>query len=141
MSCSQRQLLNSGKRLDIQQLSAIKGGMMHCQPHKHPISHSHPFHFSFAMTVVSPNLYQPIKVGRLTLSHRVVLSPMTRMRTNPANGAVLPVTKEYYAQRASRPGTLLFTEGAIVAPRAGGFPGVPGFWSEEQMASWKEVSW
>ena len=92
------------------------------------------------MTALSANLYQPIKVGRLRLLHRVVLSPMTRIRTNPANGAVLPLAKEYYAQRASRPGTLLLTEGTIIAPRAGGFPGVPGFWSDEQMAPWKEVS-
>ncbi|KAL0066629.1 hypothetical protein AAF712_006433 [Marasmius tenuissimus] len=91
------------------------------------------------MTVAPANLFQPIKVGRLALSHRVVLCPMTRLRTNPATGAVLPLTKEYYAQRASRPGTLLLTEGTITSPRAGGFPGVPGFWSEEQLASWKEV--
>ncbi|KAL0574358.1 hypothetical protein V5O48_007600 [Marasmius crinis-equi] len=84
------------------------------------------------------NLFQPIKVGRLTLSHRVVLSPMTRCRTK-ANGSVLPVAQEYYAQGASRPGTLLFTEGTSVAARAGGIPIIPGIWSDEQMAAWKPV--
>ncbi|KAL0066627.1 hypothetical protein AAF712_006431 [Marasmius tenuissimus] len=92
------------------------------------------------MTIVPANLFQPIKVGRLDLSHRVVLSPMTRLRTNPANGAILPIAKEYYAQRASRPGTLLVAEGTITLPQVMSFlPGLPGFWNEEQFASWKEV--
>ncbi|KAK1229795.1 hypothetical protein PQX77_007143, partial [Marasmius sp. AFHP31] len=90
------------------------------------------------MTTAPSDLFQPIKVGRLALSHRVVLSPMTRLRTN-ANGAVLPIAKEYYAQRASRPGTLLVAEGTITLPQAmNGLPGLPGFWSEEQFGSWKE---
>ncbi|KAL0057621.1 hypothetical protein AAF712_015732 [Marasmius tenuissimus] len=91
------------------------------------------------MTVAPANLFQLTKVRCVALSHRVVLAPMTRLQTNPATGTVLPLTKEYYAQHVSTSGRLLLTEGTITSPQAGGFPGVPGVWSKEQLASWKEV--
>jgi NADPH2 dehydrogenase len=47
--------------------------------------------------------------------------------------------KEYYTQRASTPGTLLITEATFIAARAGGQANVPGIWSEEQIAAWREV--
>ncbi|KAJ3777544.1 hypothetical protein FB446DRAFT_806014 [Lentinula raphanica] len=83
-------------------------------------------------------LFSPIKVGHMRLEHRVVMAPMTRLRTTKTS-AILKVVKEYYAQRASTPGTFLISEGAVISPRATGFPGLPGIWSEEQIAAWKEV--
>lgn len=85
-------------------------------------------------------LFEPIKIGNLQLSHRVVLAPLTRFRTLPTGGLKTDLVKEYYEQRASVPGTLLITEGVFITERAAGFPGVPGFWSEEQIDAWKEVS-
>lgn len=36
------------------------------------------------MTTVSQSkLFSPVEVGSLNLSHRVVMAPMTRMRSNP----------------------------------------------------------
>ncbi|KAK0445625.1 uncharacterized protein EV420DRAFT_1717322 [Desarmillaria tabescens] len=85
-------------------------------------------------------LFQPITVGRLSLSHRVVLAPMTRLRVNPVTfSPLLPSVKDYYVQRAKVPGTLLITEGTIIAPKASGFPGAPEIWTEEQISAWKEV--
>lgn len=46
---------------------------------------------------------------------------------------------EYYGQRAHIPGSLLVTEGTFISPSAGGFPHVPGIWSDEQIAAWKPV--
>ncbi|KAJ4482333.1 NADH:flavin oxidoreductase/NADH oxidase [Lentinula aciculospora] len=88
--------------------------------------------------VATSNLFSPIKVGTMQLNHRVVMAPMTRLRTSNAS-AVLKVTKEYYSQRASTPGTFLISEGTVIAPRATGFPGAPGVWSGEQIVAWKEV--
>ncbi|KAG6817121.1 hypothetical protein H0H87_012642, partial [Tephrocybe sp. NHM501043] len=48
--------------------------------------------------------------------------------------------KDYYAQRASVPGTLLITEATFVDRRAGGYTNVPGIWNDEQIAAWKEVT-
>ncbi|KAK0216371.1 hypothetical protein IW262DRAFT_1475400 [Armillaria fumosa] len=85
-------------------------------------------------------LFQPITVGRLSLSHRVVLAPMTRLRVNPVTfSPLLPLVKDYYVQRAKVPGTLLISEGTIVAPKASGFPGAPEIWTEEQISAWKEI--
>ena len=47
---------------------------------------------------------------------------------------------EYYAQRASVPGTLLITEATFIAPQAGGYANAPGIWSKAQIESWKAVT-
>ncbi|KAF7368519.1 FMN-linked oxidoreductase [Mycena venus] len=93
------------------------------------------------MAASVPKLFQPANVGALHLKHRVVLAPLTRLRTPfPGHVPPLPMMKEYYTQRASTPGTLLFTEATFIAARAGGYPNVPGIWSEEQIAAWKEIT-
>jgi NADPH2 dehydrogenase len=86
----------------------------------------------------SANLFQPTQVGELTLSHRIVLAPLTRARANEQ--LVLPPSAiKYYSDRASLSGSLLITEATIIAPFATGMDTVPGIWSEEQIARWKEV--
>ncbi|KAJ7512703.1 FMN-linked oxidoreductase [Mycena galericulata] len=47
---------------------------------------------------------------------------------------------EYYAQRGSVAGTLLIAEATLIAKKAGGFRNVPGIWSPEQIAGWKQVT-
>ncbi|KAJ7634836.1 FMN-linked oxidoreductase [Roridomyces roridus] len=76
-------------------------------------------------------LFQPVQVGPITLRHRVVLAPSTL----PS-----PIMAEYYGQRARAKGTLLIAEPAFIAPKAGGFIHVPGIWSDEQIAGWKQVT-
>ncbi|OSX61257.1 hypothetical protein POSPLADRAFT_1146971 [Postia placenta MAD-698-R-SB12] len=90
-------------------------------------------------TTVVPKLFQPTKVGKTVLAHRVVMSPMTRCRANAAH-VHGDLAVEYYAQRATVPGTLLITEGTIIVGKAGGIPFVPGIWSDEQVAAWKRVT-
>ena len=81
-----------------------------------------------------PKLFQPIKVGDLTLAHRVVLAPLTRFRGTKFEHVPLPNVKEYYKQRGSTPGTLLITEATFISPQAGGYTNVPGIWSDEQIS-------
>ena len=86
----------------------------------------------------TPALFQPIKVGDVTLAHRVVLAHQTRFRADAAHVHTdLGVT--FYEQRASVPGTLLITEATFISPQAGGYTNVPGIWSDEQISKWKEV--
>ncbi|KAG6918062.1 hypothetical protein DXG01_016718 [Tephrocybe rancida] len=87
-----------------------------------------------------PPLFQAITVGTLTLSHRVVLAPLTRFRANSANVPVLPLVKEYYSQRSTTPGTFVITEGTQIAPIALGTRNDPGIWTEEQTRAWKEIT-
>jgi NADPH2 dehydrogenase len=78
-------------------------------------------------------------VGTAALQHRVVLAPLTRYKASEAHVPYLPLVAEYYAQRASKPGSLLITEATFIAARAGGYAHIPGIWSPEQIAAWKEV--
>ncbi|KAI5860576.1 FMN-linked oxidoreductase [Durotheca rogersii] len=87
----------------------------------------------------SSRLFQPLKVGRVTLQHRLAMAPMTRFRAD-ANHVPLPSVKEYYEQRGAVPGSLLITEGTFITKRAGGYNFAPGIWSQEQIAAWKEVT-
>lgn len=84
-------------------------------------------------------LFTPIRVGRLDLSSRIVMAPMTRFRADD-NHTPLPMVAEYYAQRASTPGTLLITEATFITPQAGGATNIPGIWNDAQIAAWKEVT-
>jgi NADH:flavin oxidoreductase / NADH oxidase family len=91
-------------------------------------------------SISSPALFSPTKVGASQLKHRVVFAPCTRFRCDPETHApIVPLKKTYYEQRASVPGTLIISEGTIVAEKACGMGNVPGIWSTEQMTAWKEV--
>lgn len=88
---------------------------------------------------VMTKLSAPVHVGRLDLSNRIAMAPMTRFRADDSH-TPLPMMVEYYAQRASVPGTLLITEATFISPRAGGAPNVPGIYTSSQIAAWKEVT-
>ncbi|KAF9498849.1 NADH:flavin oxidoreductase/NADH oxidase [Pleurotus eryngii] len=85
-------------------------------------------------------LFQPTKVGRMTLQHRLVLAPLTRNRIDKEGVPILPIVADYYAQRASTSGTFLITEGTMIAREASGADNFPGIWSDEQIASWKKIT-
>lgn len=85
------------------------------------------------------NLFTPLRVGRMELSNRIAMAPMTRFRVNDDH-VPLPLVKEHYAQRASTPGTLLITEATLITPQAGLYANVPGIWNDAQIAAWKEVT-
>ena len=91
------------------------------------------------LPAVSSKLFTPAHVGRMTLAHRIVYAPLTRLRAN-GNGVHGALAVEHYSQRASVPGTLLITEATVVAPFAAGRgPNSPGIWNDEQVAAWKKV--
>ncbi|KAL5412116.1 hypothetical protein PMIN06_009622 [Paraphaeosphaeria minitans] len=87
----------------------------------------------------SSRLFNPLKLGDLQLSNRVAMAPLTRFRTDE-NHVPLPMVAEYYAQRASAPGTLLISEATLISKQAGGYANVPGIYSQEQIDSWKKVT-
>jgi N-ethylmaleimide reductase len=66
------------------------------------------------------------------------LAPLTRMRAAKPSLAPRPLNAEYYAQRAT-PGGLLIAEASPVAATAFGSPGVPGIYTEAQIAGWRKV--
>jgi NADPH2 dehydrogenase len=84
-------------------------------------------------------LFQPLKLGRIDLKQRIVMSPLTRFRADDEH-VPLPYVAEYYGQRASIPGTLLVTEATYISKRHGGYPNAPGIWSKAQINAWKNVT-
>ncbi|KAK0213636.1 hypothetical protein IW262DRAFT_1301107 [Armillaria fumosa] len=88
---------------------------------------------------MSSKLFQPVKVGKMTLQNRVVLAPMSRMRASKVHIPHLPIVKDYYVQRAHTPGTFLVSEATFIAAKAGGMDHAPGIWSDEQIEVWKQA--
>ncbi|KAF5479437.1 hypothetical protein F2P56_000257, partial [Juglans regia] len=81
-------------------------------------------------------LLTPYKMGKFSLSHRVVLAPLTRSRSFgnvPQPHAIL-----YYSQRTSK-GGLLIAEATGVSNTAQGYPETPGIWTKEQVEAWKPI--
>jgi NADH:flavin oxidoreductase / NADH oxidase family len=66
--------------------------------------------------------------------------PLTDSPSPDDDHVQLPFVKEYYAQRASVPGTLLVTEATFISPQASGYANVPGIYTPEMVAAWKEVT-
>ena len=83
-------------------------------------------------------LFKPLQVGANQLAHRVAYAPTTRFRAQ-ANHVPSDLQVQYYDDRLKTPGTLLVTEATVVSAQAGGYPIVPGIWSEEQLKAWKAV--
>ncbi|KAK7030476.1 hypothetical protein VNI00_014063 [Paramarasmius palmivorus] len=87
----------------------------------------------------TPALFTPITIGNgLHLQHRIVHAPVTRLRTSESYSP-LPIMKEYYAQRASTPGTLIIGEASVVHPSQHGVPYACSFYSDEDIQTWKEI--
>lgn len=84
-------------------------------------------------------LFKPLQVGATKLDHRVVMAPLTRFRAD-ADHVPTDVMAQYYAQRAVVPGTLLLSEATFISPQAGGYPNIPGLWTDAQLAAWKKVT-
>ncbi len=86
-----------------------------------------------------PYLLSPLRVGEIDLSHRVILAPLTRMRSTPPGDVPNPLNATYYSQRASE-GGLLITEATQISRLGKGYPGAPGIYSAEQVEGWKLVT-
>jgi 2,4-dienoyl-CoA reductase-like NADH-dependent reductase (Old Yellow Enzyme family) len=84
-----------------------------------------------------PSLFDPLKVGALTLPNRIVLAPLTRSRAHPDTRVPSDLAVEYYRQRASA--GLIISEATSVTPMGVGYAATPGIWSDEQTEGWKKV--
>jgi len=83
-------------------------------------------------------LFTPLKVGRVTLKHRVVLAPLTRCRATKEH-VHTDLGVEYYNQRSASPGSLLITEASVIHPAAGVWNHGPYIYTDAQVKAWKKV--
>ncbi|MCZ8341736.1 MAG: alkene reductase [Leptospira sp.] len=81
----------------------------------------------------------PISFGSKKLFHRIVLAPLTRMRSFQPGDIPTELNAEYYGQRASE-GGLLITEATQISKQGKGYPNTPGIHSKEQVEGWKKVT-
>jgi N-ethylmaleimide reductase len=86
-----------------------------------------------------PNLFSPLQVGALALEHRVVMAPLTRMRSTQPGDIPNDLMAEYYGQRASR-GGLIVTEATQISLQGKGYPAAPGIHSQAQVEGWKKIT-
>lgn len=86
-----------------------------------------------------PHLFSPLTVGALELSHRVVLAPLTRLRSTQPGDVPNPLNALYYSQRATK-GGLLITEATQISQLGKGYPAAPGIYTAEQIEGWKLVT-
>ena len=86
----------------------------------------------------SKKLFTPVKIGAITLSHRVVMGPLTRARSEQPGDVPNEMMVEYYRQRASDSG-LIISEATAISITGRGWFRSPGLYSDEQVAGWKRV--
>lgn len=84
------------------------------------------------------SLFSPLKLGPYTLSHRVVMAPLTRMRASEAERAPIDMNAEYYGQRATK-GGFIIAEASQVIQSGSGAPRTPGIHTAAQVAGWRKV--
>jgi N-ethylmaleimide reductase len=83
-------------------------------------------------------LFDPLALGDLTIANRIVMAPLTRMRSQQPGNIPYALNAQYYAQRAGA--GLIISEATQISQQGQGYPGTPGIHSEEQVAGWKQVT-
>jgi N-ethylmaleimide reductase len=83
-------------------------------------------------------LFTPVKIGPFTLSHRVVMAPLTRLRSEQPGDIPGDLMVEHYRQRASK-GGLIIIESAAISKRSRAYHGAPGLYSDEQIPGFRKI--
>ncbi|GDX36205.1 alkene reductase [Alphaproteobacteria bacterium] len=84
------------------------------------------------------DLFSPLTIGDLTLNNRIIMAPLTRMRSTQPGDIPNELNAQYYAQRATA--GLIISEATQISPQGKGYPATPGIHSKEQIAGWKLVT-
>ncbi|MFL9889646.1 alkene reductase [Paraburkholderia sp. RL17-381-BIF-C] len=84
-----------------------------------------------------PTLFDPLQIGDITLSNRIIMAPLTRQRAEEIRVPNALMAK-YYAERATA--GLIISEATSVTPQGVGYADTPGIWSQEQVEGWKLVT-
>lgn len=92
-----------------------------------------------------PYLLSPITIGNMRLPNRVIMAPLTRLRSAdsqdvPKNtgGLATAMMAEHYTQRASA--GMIITEATDISRQAKGYAGAPAIYSDEQVKAWRLVA-
>jgi N-ethylmaleimide reductase len=83
------------------------------------------------------NLFDPVTLGAIRMSNRVVMAPMTRSRAG-ADDVPSELMVEYYRQRATA--GLIITEGVQPSPVGKGYCRTPGIYGDAHVAGWSKIA-
>lgn len=86
----------------------------------------------------STTLFSPLVMGSITISNRIGMAALTRLRCDPTNGVPTSLHEIYYSQRASA--GFILTECSQITPTGTSFLGSPGIHSNTQIEAWKKVT-
>ncbi|KAM0014704.1 putative 12-oxophytodienoate reductase [Helianthus debilis subsp. tardiflorus] len=89
-----------------------------------------------ATSTESIPLLTPYTMKTFHLSHRVVLAPLSRLRSY--NFTAQPHAILYYKQRTTK-GGLLIGEASGISDTAQGLPSTPGIWKKEHVEAWRPI--
>ena len=84
------------------------------------------------------SLFDELTVGDLQIPNRIVMAPLTRMRSKQPGNIPWELNAQYYAQRSSA--GLIISEATQVSQQGQGYPDTPGIHSQEQVEGWKLVT-
>jgi N-ethylmaleimide reductase len=85
-----------------------------------------------------PTLFESLRLGDLTLPNRIIMAPLTRMRSKQPGNIPTELNATYYAQRASA--GLIVSEATQISQQGQGYPATPGIYSPDQVEGWKTVT-
>ena len=82
------------------------------------------------------SLFDPIKIGDISLANRIVMAPLTRNRA--VGGIPTATMAEHYRQRASA--GLIVAEASHISPMAQGYLDTPGIFLPEHVEAWRRIT-
>jgi N-ethylmaleimide reductase len=83
------------------------------------------------------DLFQPVTLGSLVLTNRIVMASLTRSRAGKGD-APGHMNAEYYRQRASA--GLIVSEATNISQQGKGYAFTPGIYTDDQVAGWRIVT-
>lgn len=87
----------------------------------------------------SYRLFEPFTIGKdLVLKNRIVMSPLTRARSDIKTRVPNALNELYYEQRAGA--GLIISEATAISEQGYGWYGAPALYNEAQMEGWKRVT-
>src|SRR4030088_590456 len=97
-----------------------------------------PANFPEPNNMSQTKLFEPFKLGPITLPNRRAMAPLTRNRAVRPGMVPSPLAVDYYGQRASA--GLLITEASQVSQQGQGYQDTPGIYSREPVEGWRKVT-
>jgi N-ethylmaleimide reductase len=82
-------------------------------------------------------LFEPVKLGPLSLPNRIVMAPLTRSRAKDGD-VPSEIAIEYYTQRATA--GLIIAEATQISPQGKGYVFTPGIYNNAQVQAWKRIT-